>query len=179
MELNLLPEGDPILRTQSEPWDFEKDGSPAELVKAMTDRMLASKGIGLAAPQCGVMKNIFILGSPRQILVCINPMIITVSEEREMEIEGCLSFPNLWLKIKRPKSCVVKFQNVDGTITERELSGLMSRVFLHELDHLYGVTFDEKSASLSLKWAKEKRKKEALKKIKASKNKLKVASLQA
>ena len=70
-----------------------------------------------------------------------------------------MSFPGLWLNIKRVPEVKVRYQNVSGAIIEEELSGIRARVFLHEFDHLIGVTFDERSSALGLQMAKERRKK--------------------
>ena len=73
--------------------------------------------------------------------------------------EGCLSFPDLWLKVKRPVNVKVKYHDIDGVLVEKEFTGMSSRVFQHELDHLNGITFDTKVGELSLQMAKDKRKK--------------------
>ena len=168
MNLELLKENDPQLLEVSEEWDFEVDGSPEELVKAMTKALTDNGGVGLAAPQCGVSKRIFIMGNFVKLVVCINPKMIDLSEQREADIEGCLSFPNLWLKVRRPSKCTVQYQDVSGEAIERELSGLEARVFLHEYDHLLGVTFNQRVGELSVRMAKEKRKKELVKVARAS-----------
>lgn len=156
MNLKLLDEGDKQLREVSEPWDFETDGNPTELIRAMTKVMFENNGIGLAAPQCGIKKRIFIMGNTEKLIVCINPEILESSEEIQVQ-EGCLSFPDLWLNVKRPDVVKVRYQQISGTIIEQELGGLPSRVFQHEFDHLNGICFDTKVASLSLKLAKERR----------------------
>jgi len=168
MNLELLNENDPQLLEVSSPWDFEVDGSPEELVSEMVKTLTINGGVGLAAPQCGISKRIFVMGNFIKLVVCINPKIVGLSEQREVDIEGCLSFPNLWLKVKRPTECIVQYQDVSGQIVERELAGLEARVFLHEYDHLLGVTFDQRVGNLSMKMAKEKRKKSLAKVIKAS-----------
>jgi peptide deformylase len=165
MKLSLITETDPKLQEVSEEWDFEKDGDPNELVKEMTRIMFLHGGIGLSAVQCGVMKRIFLMGNPDSLVVCINPKIIELSDERELYQEGCLSFPNLWLKVKRPKSVRVSYQTVTGELVEKDLDGIHARVFLHEFDHLMGITFDQRTSELGLKMAKERRKK-AVKKLK-------------
>lgn len=165
MELSLLKEGDPRLNLPGTSWDFEKDGDPTELVAALCKTLLASGGVGLAATQCDVQKNIFVMGNFTSMFACINPQIVSLSPEVELDLEGCLSFPDLWLRVKRNAKCTVRFQAINGTVEETELTGLMARVFLHELDHLYGVTFDERSGELSLKMAKNKRIKDSKKKI--------------
>ena len=157
MEIKLLKEDDPQLREVSEAWNFETDGDPTELVKAMTKIMFESGGIGLAAPQCGVKKRIFIMGNQEKLIVCINPEILESSGENRAQ-EGCLSFPKLWLTVKRPETVKVKYQQLSGNVVEQELGDLPSRVFQHEFDHLNGICFDTKVAKLGLQLAKERRK---------------------
>jgi peptide deformylase len=157
MEIKLLKEDDPKLREVSEPWNFETDGDPTELVKAMTKIMFESGGIGLAAPQCGVKKRIFLMGNQEKLIVCINPEILESSGENRAQ-EGCLSFPKLWLTVKRPETVKVKYQQLSGNVVEQELGDLPSRVFQHEFDHLNGICFDTKVAKLGLQLAKERRK---------------------
>jgi peptide deformylase len=157
MEIKLLKEDDPQLREVSEAWNFETDGDPTELVKAMTKIMFESGGIGLAAPQCGVKKRIFLMGNQEKLIVCINPEILESSGENRAQ-EGCLSFPKLWLTVKRPDTVKVKYQQLSGNIVEQELGELPARVFQHEFDHLDGVCFDTKVAKLGLQLAKERRK---------------------
>lgn len=166
--MELLPEGHPQLLEVSDEWDFEVDGSPEELVKAMSKFMTDNGGVGLAAPQVGIKKRIFIMGNFIKLVACINPKIVSLSEERENDLEGCLSFPDLFMKVKRPASAVVQYNTVSGELVERELTGFECRVFLHENDHLIGVTFDQRVADLSYKMARDRRKKELKKKSRAS-----------
>jgi peptide deformylase len=168
MNLELLKENDPQLLEVSDPWDFEVDGDPTELVTEMAKFMAANGGVGLAAPQVGIKKRIFIMGNFTKLVACINPMIISLSEGRALDLEGCLSFPDLWLKVKRPSGCMVQYYNTDGIHVERELEGMEARVFLHEFDHLMGVTFDQRAGDTTLMMAKDKRKKELKKKSRAS-----------
>jgi peptide deformylase len=164
MNLTLLEENNSQLLEVSEDWDFRLDGSPEELVRAMSKFMSDNGGVGLAAPQLGIKKRIFIMGNFTKLVACINPKIISLSEERGSDLEGCLSFPDLFMKVKRPTSAVVQYNTVSGELVERELTGFECRVFLHEYDHLIGVTFDQRVGNLSFKMAKDKRKKE-LKKL--------------
>lgn len=157
--LQLLEEGDAVLATECDPWDFETDGDPTELVKELFATLVEYGGVGLAAPQCGVLKNIFVMGNFRKMTACINPVVVATGSDSILEVEGCLSFPGLWLKVKRPRTITVQYQNIEGETVQEELEGLAARVFLHEYDHLFGVTFDNRVGDLSLKMAKEKRKK--------------------
>jgi len=162
--MQLLKENDPMLLEVSEAWDFEKDGDPAELVKDMVRILTENGGVGLAAPQCGLLKRIFIMGNFTKMVVCINPTIISVGEKSEIDVEGCLSFPDLWLKIKRPTSCIIKYQTLTGEFREEEFTGFMARVAVHEWDHLCGVTFNQRTGDMQIKMAKEKREKDRKKK---------------
>lgn len=166
--LELLPEGHPQLLEISDDWDFEADGSPEELVRAMSKFMTDNGGVGLAAPQVGIKKRIFIMGNFIKLVACINPKIVSLSDERENDLEGCLSFPDLFMKVKRPTTAVVQYNTISGELVERELTGFECRVFLHEYDHLIGVTFDQRVGNLSFKMAKDKRSKELKKKARAS-----------
>jgi len=158
MEIKLLKEDDPLLREVCEPWDFTVDGDPTELVKSMTRIMFENNGIGLAAPQVGVSKRLFIMGNQDRLFVCINPEIIEGSGQ-VMDQEGCLSFPDLWLHVKRYEVIKGKYYNANGEEVIKDFPGLIGRVFQHELDHLDGVCFDTKTAKLSLELAKNRRKK--------------------
>lgn len=168
LNLELLPEGHPQLLEVSEEWNFRIDGSPEELVRVMSKFMTDNGGVGLAAPQVGIKKRIFIMGNFIKLVACINPKIVSLSEERENDLEGCLSFPDLFMKVKRPASAVVQYHTVSGELVERELTGFECRVFLHEYDHLIGITFDQRVGDLTYSMAKDKRKKELKKKSRAS-----------
>jgi peptide deformylase len=168
MNLALLEENNPQLLEVSEEWDFRIDGSPEELVRAMSKFMADNGGVGLAAPQVGIKKRIFIMGNFTKLVACINPKIVSLAEERKNDLEGCLSFPDLFMKVKRPASAVVQYYTVSGELVERELTGFECRVFLHGYDHLIGITFDQRVGDLSFKMAKDKRKKELKKAARAS-----------
>jgi peptide deformylase len=158
MEIRLLEENDPLLRQVCEPWDFTTDGDPAELIKQMTKVMFENNGIGLAAPQCGIMKRLFIMGNQQKLFACINPEILE-GEGSIMDQEGCLSFPDLWLKVKRNDKIKVRYYNAQGEEVIKEFTGIISRVFQHERDHLDGICFDTRTAKLGLEMAKNRRKK--------------------
>jgi len=136
-------------------------------------------GIGLAAPQCGVMKNIFIMGTDEKLMAFINPQVDELKGEKELFLEGCLSFPDLWLHVPRHSECVVSYQQIDGeVVSDKHLTGMQARVFLHEFDHLLGVTFEERVQSkMSLELAKKRRAKKIRQKAKMIKRLSKTASL--
>lgn len=162
MNLELVKENDKTLRTIAEPWDFTVDGDPNDLVRNMAKTMMENNGIGLAGPQVGVMKRIFVMGNQDKLFACINPEILDASGN-VLDQEGCLSFPDLWLNVRRAETIKVRYQNAMGETIETEFTGLMARVYQHERDHLDGVCFDTRVAKLSLELAKNRRRKRSRK----------------
>lgn len=155
---NLVNETDPVLDQPAEPWDWTQDGEVAELAQAMMRVMFENNGIGLAAPQIGISKRVLVMGNPALSYICVNPEIIS-GEGEAVGQEGCLSFPGLWLNVRRHETVKVRYEDILGKQHEREFSGLMARVFQHELDHLNGVCFVDKVGRLSLTMAEKRRKK--------------------
>lgn len=121
------------------------DKKLAKLLDDMYDTMQASDGVGLAAPQIGVDLQVAIvdLDEGQEIIEMVNPVVIAMGGE-EVEIEGCLSFPELYGEVKRPFYVKIEAQERDGSIYELEAEGYEARAILHEIDHLNGVLFDEK-----------------------------------
>lgn len=157
MQLKLLEEGNSQLKEVCEPYDFEKDGDPTELIKAMAKVMFENNGIGLAAPQVGINKRVFIMGNDQQLYAIINPTIILKEGNIVKDIEGCLSFPKLWLRVNRSDIIQVSYQDVSGQKITTQFTGLRARVFQHEYDHLEGICFDTRVGPVALDLAKEKR----------------------
>jgi peptide deformylase len=154
MELSLALEGHPILRQPCEPWEDQEDAT--ELVKAMMRIMLATNGIGLAAPQVGRNYRMFIMGNSHKTYACFNPRILAASHESIMDKEGCLSFPGLWLNIRRHSWIDAEYEDVQGNTQTHRFEGMMARCYQHELDHLDGKCFTDHAAKLSLKMARER-----------------------
>lgn len=157
MQIKLLAEGHKQLKEISEPYDFEVDGDPTELIKSMTKVMFENNGIGLAAPQIGIKKRLFIMGNEEQLYAIINPTIILKEGEVVKDIEGCLSFPKLWLKVNRSDKIQVSYQDISGQKITTDFTGIKARVFQHEYDHLDGICFDTRVGPVALDLAKEKR----------------------
>lgn len=155
---NLIKETDPILSQPATAWDWEVDGEAVELSQTMLKIMFENNGIGLAAPQIGISKRILVMGNPQLSFICINPEIIA-EQGQVKDMEGCLSFPGLWLHVTRSETIKVKYQDILGREHEKELSGIQARVFQHELDHLNGQCFVRKVGKLSLDLATRRRKK--------------------
>jgi len=113
-------------------------------------------GLGLSANQCGVFERVFIVGNEEIVIVCINPKIIKASGDLIKDNEGCLSFPGLFLKVERASSVEVEYYDYQGKKYNTTFTGLTARCFLHELDHMNGITMDKHAKPLALKMAKEK-----------------------
>ena len=115
-----------------------------ELVLNMTETMKKKQGVGLSAPQVGISKKIIIVLSNlenSEVLRLINPKIIKKSNETEIEEEGCLSFPAIYLKIRRAKEVEVEGLDIDGKKIKIKAKGILARIFQHEIDHLDGILF--------------------------------------
>jgi peptide deformylase len=107
--------------------------------------MYDNNGIGLSANQVGVPYRIFAMrGSPEN-FVCVNPRVVNPSEETIYLDEGCLSYPGLYVKIKRPRHIRVRFQTPNGDTKTETFTGMSARCFLHEMDHMDGNVFYKKA----------------------------------
>ncbi len=136
--------GDPILRTVSAPV-AQIDGRIRKLVEDMIETMYHAPGVGLAAPQVGVGRRVFVFDiqddrGPRTV---INPELVETSGEWEYD-EGCLSVPEYFWPIIRPAQAVVRGLDLDGNEVEYGGDDLMGRVLLHEFDHLNGTLLLER-----------------------------------
>ena len=156
MILPIIAYGDPVLKKKGK--EITKDYPNFDtLLENMFETMYNASGVGLAAPQVGIKKRIFIMGNFTKLVACINPKIVSLSDERDNDLEGCLSFPDLFMKVKRPTTAVVQYYTVSGELVERELTGFECRVFLHEYDHLQGIEFTDRVSKLKLDRATKKR----------------------
>lgn len=157
----LISETDPILKKCSEDWIFDKDQNAEDLEQSMIALMLSHNGRGLAANQTGLLKRVFVIQLSEQDkpFAMFNPKLLTQSDEETVDIEGCLSFPNLFLEVKRPAHITIEYFNKKGELHKLELSDMDARCFLHELDHLNGICFVEKISKLKLTMAKKKQRK--------------------
>jgi peptide deformylase len=160
MLLKILKYGDPKLETPCEPIKEFDTPELRKLVKDMFETMYAAEGVGLAAPQVGVLERLFIVDcscgeDKKQKLVLINPEIIAAEGEQVGE-EGCLSIPGFREPVKRAMTVTVKARNVKGE--EIEISGdeLLARAVLHENDHINGVLFLKHLSKLKRELIKRK-----------------------
>ena len=115
--------------------------------------MLDQQGMGLAANQVGITKRFFAIGHDsfdtfQKHAIIWNPKVIKFSEEKVIDVEGCLSFKNIWLKVERPKTVEVQYDTTQGETKTARLDGMESKCFQHECDHLDGITFNKRVSKL-------------------------------
>ena len=163
-ELSLQYYPAPILLKSTESFDFEKHDAET-ISKKMISLMLGKNGIGLAGPQANFPYQILVfghadpsLGFPSPIPL-INPQITRHDETTSMDEEGCLSFPYISLKVVRPQSIDVKYQNVKGDWLEQTYVGYPAKCIQHEVDHLHGINFNDRVTKLKYNMAVKKREK--------------------
>ena len=142
---NIVIEPDPILRKKSE--ILEKvDDVLRKLMDDMLETMYAANGIGLAAIQIGIPKNLIVIDlltkeKKKDPMYFINPKIIKKSEKLSKYEEGCLSIPNLFAEVKRPSECEVQYLDYKGEKKILKATGLLATCIQHEIDHLKGILF--------------------------------------
>lgn len=119
------------------------DNAVSDLFDAMLELMRSLNGIGLAANQAGLDMRLVVIELPDLLLRMINPKIISKSGQTAID-EGCLSFPDLILKVLRAKNVVVRYTDEKGAVNEIEADGLLSIALQHEIDHINGITFNKR-----------------------------------
>ena len=146
MILDLIPEDNQILHQKVKKCSYNLDRK--ELSKTLIENMIHHEGLGLSANQIGIPERAFAMIRNieyNEIIVCFNPKIVKTSTKKSVMEEGCLSYPELFLKVKRPDKIVVKYEDENKKIHKMKLSGLASRVFQHEYDHMEGIDFTQRS----------------------------------
>ncbi|MEK7589904.1 MAG: peptide deformylase [Patescibacteria group bacterium] len=160
---NIIQNGDPVLRDMAKKVPIGDIKSPKikKLLKNMSEALnLQKNGVAIAAPQIGVSLRVFIVSGKlfnpeentedfiRPNRVFINPIITKTSKKESAEEEGCLSVHGEYGTVNRPTKTTIRAYNEDGEIFERGGSGLLSKIFQHEMDHLNGVLFVDKADNL-------------------------------
>ena len=138
----IITKGDPVLNKKAH-LVTNFDEKLALLLDDMVETLRDSGGVGLAAPQIGILRRVVVvINDEDQVIELVNPEIIA-TEGEQVGFEGCLSVPGRWGRVKRPMKARVKAQNRKGEWFEVEDEGLTARCFCHELDHLDGHLFTE------------------------------------
>jgi peptide deformylase len=163
--MELLKGNDPRLKETCPEFDFENgyfvesgvSMDAKDLYELLRDEMIRHKGVGLSAPQLGIMVRAFVIGNPNEpesIIGVFNPIITDYDEEQVVYEEGCVSYPGLFIKIKRPRSIRVRYRNWKGEADTTRYEGYTARVFQHEYDHLNGTTFHSRANRFHLDQAR-------------------------
>jgi peptide deformylase len=159
--LDLVYSSSEILHRPCDPFVFDGKIDPEQLTDQMFSSMFYHRGIGLSACQVGINTRVFVIGYGVQgdlnRLEFFNPKIIEESKDIILMHEGCLSYPGIELVVKRPESIIVSYQNSKGDHIQDKFTGLTARVFLHEYDHMEGITFKSKVSRMKWDLANKKR----------------------
>jgi peptide deformylase len=152
MTSRIVTYGSPVLRKIAEP--ITENTELEQTVNRMFSILDKEEGIGLAAPQIGISKRIFIIDTTPLInddpeieiirQAFINPSIIEYSSEKSIYNEGCLSIPGIYEIVERPAHIKVSFSDMELKLVEKVLSGIEARIFQHEFDHLEGILFTDR-----------------------------------
>ena len=151
LEIRMM--GDPVLRQEARPVD-EVNDDLRRLAQDMFDTMYEADGVGLAAPQVGILKRLIVVDPREQDVspvALVNPRVVDTGSESERAEEGCLSIPGLREVVERSGSVTVDALDLDGEPLRIEAEGLHARVLLHEIDHLDGVLFLDRVSPLKRK----------------------------
>ena len=165
--MKLVEETNSILREVMPPFDFDNFVmDPYELSDGLQKLRKEEGGIGLAAPQVGIRTRALVIGmgdfetegADDFNQVFFNPTIVSTDPETIYMMEGCLSFPGLFVKVKRPSNIMLKWETEEGTEATERFVGMTSRIIQHEMDHLDGITFLQRANRFHMEKAKKDRK---------------------
>jgi|TARA_B110000285_G_C15110143_1_gene610530 peptide deformylase len=161
----LIEEASKILRTPPAVFDFEVRADAKEVEERLSEAMDRFGGIGLSANQVGLDARVFMMRTQDGNQAFFNPELIKMSQETDLMKEGCLSFPDIYLMIKRSKVIELKYQDAEGNTNTTMLDGLGSRCAQHEVDHLNGIIFLQRASQLKIERALKSRPKERKKRL--------------
>lgn len=161
--LELVKYPQEILDRQMPAFDFENPiMDPKELKEKLLEIMFAQNGVGLSACQVGIETAAFVMGSkhhPDKAQIFINPVVLEASPEMILDWEGCLSFPNVFMKVKRPSYIIAEFFDENGEKQVGKIEGYDARCYLHECDHLNGIVFKDRVSKVKWDMATKRAKK--------------------
>jgi len=159
MALDIRMFGDPVLKTRAAPVE-SFDGSLAHLAEEMLVTMREYEGVGLAANQVGRLKRILVAAVEDERFVLVNPVVEEAAEATAQALEGCLSIPEIQVEVERPTAVTIYAQDTSGAPLRIEASGLLARIFQHEMDHLDGVLIldrtDRESRKAAMRMLRER-----------------------
>jgi peptide deformylase len=151
--MELLKFTDPALRKIPSVFNFDAQNAQ-ELADTLWEECRRLKGLGLSANQVGIDARVFVMGTDETNRKNVfNPKIISSSTETQLAKEGCLSYPGLWLTVKRPKHITMSYQTVTGEHVVETFSDLPARIAQHEFDHMEGLNFTDHVSQLKLDMA--------------------------
>ena len=165
--MKLVKETDPILKKVLQPFDFENPIMPPQELVAEMQRIRKEKGgVGLAASQIGIDARVIVIGMGGFETEGVedferayfNPVVKSLMPDEIKMIEGCLSFPDLYIEIKRKQNLTISWHDVDGLPYEESFGGITSRIIQHELDHLEGIVFTQRADRYHLEKGRKERK---------------------
>lgn len=157
--LKLVDFYDPILRQPTVPVKFdtlEEQKHASYIAFSLAETLSEMQGLGLSANQVGLKERVCAVNMNTEIWTMFNPEIIDSSMTPTDYAEGCLSYPGLYLKLKRPDHIKVRFQAIGGQVVEHEFDGLTAVCIQHEIDHLDGKVFTDLVSPIKLEQAKRK-----------------------
>ena len=155
--LHLVKPNDLAMIKPLELYDFSADGESAEQVaNVLFDKMTELGGIGLSANQLGLDMAVFVMGTNYGRMDVFNPEIIEYGAEQISFKEGCLSYPGIFMDVKRPKQVKVRYQTWAGELVLQDLDGLTARAFQHEFDHMQGLDFTHHVSKLKFDMANKR-----------------------
>lgn len=159
--MNLIYYPNSFLEKQVKAFDIENPPvDPKELKANMVEVMLNNNGIGLSANQVEFDGQVFVMGDKEDnATICINPQILQHTEETVQDTEGCLSFPGIYVKVTRPKEILAEWHDENLEKQTVKISGYSAKCFLHEWDHLQGITFKDRVSKLKWNMANKKARK--------------------
>ena len=157
---NILAEGTPSLNEPLPEFDFSNPPvNPNQFASSLVETCIKANGLGLSANQCGFPYRVFVAGAGEEYVAYFNPKVISMSDKETIGLEGCLSFPNLFLNVLRPNWVKVEYQDYNGESHTTQFEGMTARIFLHEYDHMNGILFTNRTKPLALKSGIDKRNK--------------------
>ena len=163
LKLELVPYNHPAMKEPTLPYDFDNPPIPPDqLFAALAEFMIKNRGMGLAANQVGIPYNVFVFGDPTNadsIIPVFNPNILSRTGDEYYSEEGCLTFPGLYVKIKRYNVIRTRYTTHENITDTIKLSGMSSRIFQHEYDHLHGILHIKRAHAYHLDKARKDLKK--------------------